>query len=142
MVYVPPLKSCKIDGAAFDDESGPVIALSARIQGLDSVMFTLLHEVAHVTLGHLGQGSVVDIDLADHEVSGREAKADEEASTWALRETVGLRAPVSRAQVIEQAKRLRVHPAIVVGRLHHTGDLPWENLNNLVPSVRPILERW
>lgn len=142
LVYVSPLKGCKIDGATYNDGSRPVIALSARIQGLDNVMFTLLHEVAHVMLGHLDRGLVVDIDLAHHEVMGRERKADSEAARWALPEPLKLLAPVSRAKVIAEAERLRVHPAILVGRLHHTGALPWTNLNNLVPSVRPVLENW
>ena len=144
LVHVLPLKGCKIDGATFRDGSGPVIALSGRIQRLDSVLFTLLHEVAHLLLGHLDDGPVVDVDLGHGhgQTVGRERDADDQASRWALPEKPRIAPPISRAKVVAEARRLGVSPAVVVGRLHVDGALPWSHLRQLAPSGRAVLGQW
>lgn len=53
-----------------------------------------------------------------------------------------IKAPISRGGVLACAESLGVHPAMVVGRLHHEGLLPWSHLNGLVPGVRSQLEAW
>ncbi len=142
LVHVQPLKGCKIDGATFHDGAGPVIALSGRIQRLDSILFTLLHEVAHLLLGHLDDGPVVDVDLGHGPPVGREHDADDQASRWALSEEPRIAPPISRAKVVAEARRLGVSPAVVVGRLHNDGALDWSHLRQLTPSGRAVLAQW
>ncbi len=62
-MYVEALPGSKIDGCSFIVEATgrPAIALSGRGKRLDKVLFALLHEVAHILLGHLdGDGLIVD----------------------------------------------------------------------------------
>jgi len=115
---------------------GPVIGLSGRIAKLDSVLFTLLHEIAHIHMGHVNERGALDIDLPSTATSVRERQADKTAARWALPKALGIKAPISRGSVLSSAEMLGVHPALIVGRLHHDGVLPWSHLNGLVPGVR------
>lgn len=142
LVHTVRFDDSKIDGAAFFDDIGPVIGLSGRIAKLDSVLFTLLHEIAHIHLGHVAKRGAVDIDLLGTTTSVRERQADKTATRWALPKPVSIKAPISRDGVLACAESLGVHPAMVVGRLHHDGVLPWSHLNGLVPGVRSQLEAW
>lgn len=141
-VHVEKFDDSKIDGAAFFDDRGPVIGLSGRIAKFDSILFTLLHEIAHIHLGHVHEHAALDIDLAGIATSAREREADKTAARWALPKTLRIKQPISRAGVISCAESIGVHPALVVGRLHHDGVLPWSHLNGLVPGVRSELEAW
>ena len=56
LVYVEALPGAKIDGCAFFLDGTPVIGLSGRGKRMDKIIFTLLHETAHLTLGHVKPG--------------------------------------------------------------------------------------
>lgn len=84
----------------------------------------------------------IDENLGGPASDAREAEADELAGAWILPEPLALTGRVSGSSVSAEASRLGVHPALVVGRLHHEGALPWSHLNKLVPSVRSYLEGW
>lgn len=64
LVYVEALPSAKIDGCAMFVDGRPVIGLSGRGKRLDKVLFTLLHEIAHILRGHVDDGPIVE-DLED-----------------------------------------------------------------------------
>ncbi len=143
LVYVAPFPGGKIDGVAFVDDEHPVIGISARRATFDAVAFTLLHECAHVVLGHIGIN--VDEELFTQngvQERGREAHADRLAASWALEQPIELVGRASANSVIGWARAHHVHPAIVVGRLHHERRLPWSHLNALIPNVRIHVEAW
>lgn len=142
VVYVKPFRGSKIDGVAFRDERGPVVGISGRIARLDSVLFTLLHELAHVTLRHIDRGYAIDLDLESETTNRNELAADRKASAWVLPSSIEISTPITRAKVIACARKTGVHPALVIGRLQHDGTLPWSHLRALVPSVRAKLEAW
>lgn len=136
LVYVPTFKGSKIDGAAMAGSHGPVVAISGRIPRLDSVIFTVLHELAHIHLGHTDDGLTLDDTLESDPVVARERAADDLAGSWAVGPDFRTPGVLSRASVTNCANNIGVHPSIVVGRLHHLGALPWTHLNNLIPNVR------
>ncbi|WP_260619991.1 ImmA/IrrE family metallo-endopeptidase [Corynebacterium anserum] len=58
----------------------PVIGISGRGKRLDKILFTILHEVAHILLDHIvDNGEVILDDLSDNSANN-EAKADQLAS--------------------------------------------------------------
>ena len=142
LVHVAKFKNSKIDGAAYRDNRGPVIAVSGRISRFDSVLFTLLHEIAHVVREHVADGYTIDEDLQHPGTSTREREADGLASRWAIPGDLVINAPISKVKVLACAEHLGVHPALVVGRLQHEGRLPWSHLNGVVPSARSYLALW
>lgn len=116
LVHTVRFDESMIDGAAFFDDVGPVIGLSGRTAKLDSVLFTLLHEIAHIHLGHVEKRGAVDIDLLGAATSVRERRAGKTATQWALPRTLSIKAPISRGGVLACAESLGGHPAMVVGK--------------------------
>jgi len=117
------LQKTYLDGVTLRTETGnPVIALSLRFDRLDNFWFTLCHELAHVSL-HLGkdqQEAFVD-DLEAVGRSAQEKQADEfaadalvPAERW---KRSGLSTNWSATAIVSFAKKLRIHPAIVAGRI-------------------------
>lgn len=126
LVHLPHLPRTRLDGAAFLLPDGrPVIGLTLRYDRVDNFWFTLFHELGHVArhLGHGGCEAFFDdlsIDTAS-DASDRER----EANDWAQNALVppaawrdsGLQARVSVQAVEALAARLKIHPAIVAGRV-------------------------
>ena len=130
LVTVPHLPKTYLDGAALKLGDGtPVVGLTLRYDRLDNFWFCLLHELAHVGR-HMdvdGQAVFVD-DLSLRDVGGalddpREAQADEWAEEAlvprAIWESSAVREEPTAMSVISLANALKVHPAIVAGRIRH-----------------------
>lgn len=145
LIWVEPFAGNKISGVAFpldQDPERPVIALSGRGQRLDKVLFTLLHEIAHVRLGHL-DGGVGVIDEDDLERDEREVAADAHAAAWMLPRPPMHPARVTKAWIEGEARRQEVHPIIVIGRLQQDGVLDWNSrLGRNAPAVQTHLQAW
>jgi len=144
LVYVEAFPSSKLDGASFllDDVDSYVIALSGRGKRLDKVLFTLLHEVAHLVSGHVTPDRMIldEDDATDKE----EKQADHLASDWALPTALDpVPLTIRRSWIERQATSRGVHPLVVIGQLQHTGDLDWRSaLTKDAASVTEELESW
>ncbi|HJW75934.1 MAG TPA: ImmA/IrrE family metallo-endopeptidase [Thermoleophilia bacterium] len=127
LVAEPHFPRTYLDGAAIFGD-GPVIGLTLRYDRLDNFWFTLMHELAHVALHtDAGIGAYYDDLDASSEPDSRESEADTLAADALIPRTAWVewerRAPHSTADVEEFARSIRVHPAVVAGRLRHeTGD--------------------
>ncbi len=136
------LKGSKIDGVVvFRDDGVPIIGLSTRYDRMDSVVFTLLHEIAHLVLGHVSPGDVrLDECVLEDAATGPEAEANDHAARWVL-STVPEFGPgkPTMPQIIRAAQALGVHPCFVIGRLQRDGILDWKDYRRSVPKVRPFL---
>ena len=146
LVFVEAFPASKIDGCSFVRENcQPAIALSGRGKRLDKVLFTLLHEVAHVVLDHLGERGLIldDPDDPQHTL-GTEEDADELASSWVLPEELPRLPSRIRADWVQHvAEAQRVHPIVVVGRLQKLGALDWRTaLVRGAPNVDAQLKLW
>lgn len=113
-----------MDGAALLEPDGTaVVGLSLRYDRIDNFWFTLLHEVAHLTLGHVESGSFVVDDLEARSQDEKEREADEMATEAlipsAAWEAVPALARTTPVFVIGMAEKLGIHPAIVAGRVRH-----------------------
>jgi HTH-type transcriptional regulator/antitoxin HigA len=147
-VVVPHLTGTRIDGATmWLDETSPVVAVSLRYDRMDCFFFTLMHELAHVLRGDGTNKVFVDAELVGKDAERTEDKADAErvadrtAGEWLIpsKELEAfvrrLRPYFSRAEILSFAERVGVHPAIVVGRLQHSGEVPWTHFRNLLTKV-------
>lgn len=145
LVYVEAFPGSKLNGASFlldDDIQQPVIALSGRGKRLDVVLFTLLHEVAHIVLGHVtSERLVIDEDSSTEPI---ELAADETAGQWQI--PGGLPTPpaaVRRGWIDSIASQIGVHPVVVLGRLQRDKALDYRTaLAKGAPTVTAYLERW
>ncbi|MGO1183591.1 MAG: HigA family addiction module antitoxin [Micrococcaceae bacterium] len=144
LIYVEAFPGGKLDGCALMVEKTPVVGISGRWKRLDKVLFTILHETAHVLLGHVSvDGSVIVDDLS---LDGRneEAAADQLAGELAISGPLPVvpdRPSMAWAQA--QADALSVHPITLIGRLQNDGQLSWRTtLVRDAPNVTEQLERW
>ena len=121
LVFLQGLPGGKLDGAVSFIEGGhPVIGLTTRWDRFDSLLYTLLHECAHLTLGHIEEGSaaILDEDLTREHTDPDEAQADNQASKWLFPDGLKLQ-PFGASWIEDTAKLHSVHPSCVIGRIQH-----------------------
>lgn len=115
------LKGTQLDGAALRDIDGtPIIGLTLRYDRIDNFWFTLMHEVAHIWK-HVGEHEAFLDDLDASSEDRREAEANRLARDAFIPRLIWKRSPAylspSRETVLQLSHELRIHPAIIAGRL-------------------------
>lgn len=113
-----------LDGAALlADDGRPVIGLTLRHNRLDNFWFTLFHEIGHVLL-HLSaeQPALLDPEIERRKTSMVETEADRFALETCIPNEIWEREVKSlryAKDIRAMASKLRLHPAILAGRLRH-----------------------
>ena len=122
LVIEPHLPQTHLDGAAFllSDDS-PIIGMTLRYDRLDNFWFVLFHELIHI-IKHLHKGNIESIfDDLDVEAEDIEQEADKQAGEVLVPEdkwnTDLARYLRSEDSIKALAKELRIHPAIVAGKI-------------------------
>jgi HTH-type transcriptional regulator/antitoxin HigA len=127
-VVVEAFPSSEIDGVCFWlDESSPVIGMSLRFDRIDNFWFVLAHECTHAILGHGKDGTfIIDADLTGtigREIMEEERLANKGGAEFCVAQdkmtSFYLRKnPLfSERDVLAFAKRMGIHPGLVVGQL-------------------------
>lgn len=122
VIIEPQLKSTRLDGAALKDIDGtPIVALTLRFDRLDNFWFTLLHEVAHIWKHVDNESDAFVDDLNVTSSDRREAEANRLAGEAFIPRLIWKRSDAyispSKDTIEKLARDLRIHPAIIVGRL-------------------------
>ncbi len=144
LVFVEAFPGSKMDGCSFLIEDNPVIGISGRGKRFDKVLFTLLHEAAHIDLGHLDQETLVIDDRGETPTLGLEEPADKTAASWVLpRKLPAMPQRINESWVTAVAKDQAIHPIVLIGRLQNEGRIPWKTtLVRNAPSVLNELAKW
>ena len=123
LVFVRQLPKTYVDGCSLLLKDGrPVIGMTIRHDRIDNFWFTLLHELAHVSR-HLTKETPAFVDDLDSEAVSDpiETEADQLASEALIPRSIWRRSHAWRErtpQAVEAlATELRIHPAIVAGRI-------------------------
>ncbi len=134
-VIEPHFKKTYLDGAAMLDDGVPIVALTLRHDRVDHFWFALLHELVHVQR-HLTASHLFIADNLDDKtrVSHEEQDADQGARDALIPLAQWEKSTVKISLLLEDAlalaNQLRIHPAIVAGRVRHeTGN--WRALSSL-----------
>ena len=141
LVFAAGLRGGKLDGAVtFLGDGRPVIGLTTRGNRYDSLVFTLLHECAHLTLGHIDSpsGAIIDDDLIGARSDPRELAANQQASAWLFPDAFRIES-ISVPAIIEASNRHKVHPSIVIGQIQMETQR-WSLYRARIPKVRPELQ--
>lgn len=141
LVFSEGLRGGKLDGAVtFLPDEVPAIGITTRGNRFDSLLYTLLHECAHLTLEHITPTSlvIIDNDLTQDETDPKEVEANEQASNWLFPGGFEIES-VSVPAILEAAGRYEVHPSVVVGRVQHDTK-NWKRHRAHIPKVRQDLE--
>lgn len=142
LVIELPLRNSKMDGVVSFSTGTPVIGLSTRGDRMDSFVYTLLHEIAHLTLEHISPGELrIDEDIVASDGSDRERQANEAAARWVFDlPPVVPAGDLSPRVLVEMARAHGVHPCFLIGRLQKEGRLDWSNYRRTIPKVRPFVD--
>ena len=84
LIYVEAFPKGKLDGSAMIVGETPLIGISGRGKRLDKALFTILHETAHVLLGHVSTDGVVIVDDLSEAGQDEEGVADRLAGELAI----------------------------------------------------------
>lgn len=140
VVFSEGLPGGKLDGAvAFLADGRPLVGLTTRGDRFDSVLFTLLHEAAHLTLAHINPGSqsIVDVDVIGDQTDPIEQAANDQATAWLLPNGFTVESAAVPA-IVRAAESNGVHPSVIIGQIQRrTGD--WGRYRTKIPKVRPDL---
>jgi len=137
VVIEPHLPHTYLDGAAILVlKDRPIIGLTIRHDRLDNFWFTLLHELAHISLhSHLEEKQFIDDLDIDPKNDQIESEADRVAGETLIPSAHWNKSPASKlrspAAASHLAKELGIHPAIVAGRMRHH----WRAFRLLNPVV-------
>jgi HTH-type transcriptional regulator/antitoxin HigA len=147
-VIVEFIPGAKIDGAAFWlDNDVPVIALSLRFDRISNFWFVLRHEIEHVLRR---DGTRIDVELTEsiqrkevlpiEETRANDAAANfvvpaDELESFILR----VRPLYSEKRIMLFAKRIGVHPGLVVGRLQFREEVPYTHFHKYLVKIREIV---
>ncbi len=147
-VIVEFLPGARIDGAAFWLNDTPVIALSIRFDRVNNFWFVLRHEIEHI-LNRDGQVSI-DIELTERlqnkgELPPEEVRANTAAAEFLIPKSeldsfiIRVRPLYSEQRILLFAKRMGVHPGIVIGQLQHRDEVPYTHFHKHLVKVREIV---
>lgn len=118
-------EKCAVDGVSFWSHKNPSIGLSVRYKRIDNFAFTLFHELGHI-FRHLisnKESEFIDIELS---MNIDYSKAEKEADDYAMNNLINssewesfITSPnrLQKKAMLDFAKKLKIHPAIVKGRL-------------------------
>ncbi|OBK67140.1 hypothetical protein A5653_17560 [Mycobacterium colombiense] len=146
LVYVEALPSAKIDGCAMFVDGNPVIGLSGHGKRLDKVLFTLLHEIAHILCGHVDADHLI-VEVFDDghaQESVHESEANERAVGWIFPDGYPSIPSRFNAPLVDQtAAQLGLARIMLIGQLQKRGRLDWRTtLAKNAPSVSEVLPHW
>jgi HTH-type transcriptional regulator / antitoxin HigA len=149
-VIVEFIPGAKVDGAAFWLDETPVIALSLRFDRLNNFWFVLRHEIEHV----LNKDGLLTLDIELTEKLQRkeslpleEARANEAASEYLVPKSeldnfiMRVRPLYYEQRILLFAKRIGVHPGIVVGQLQFRDEVPYTHFRKYLVKIREIITR-
>lgn len=147
-VIVEFLPGAKIDGAAFWLNDTPVIALSIRFDRLDNFWFVLRHEIEHI----LNRDGIVtiDIELTERLHSKTALPPEEEKANTAAADFLvpkdelnnfitRVRPLYSEQRILLFAKRIGVHPGLVIGQLQYRDEVPYTHFHKHLAKIREIV---
>lgn len=147
-VVIEFLPGAKIDGAAFWlDRKSPVIALSLRFDRVNNFWFVLRHEIEHILNR---DGVIVDIELTERLQSNDALPAEEVRANAAASEFLvpsaelksfitRVRPLYSEQRILLFAKRIGVHPGLVVGQLQFRSEIPYTHFHKHLVRIREIV---
>lgn len=132
LIYQEKAEKTPIDGVSLWSEGNPAIGMSLRFNRIDNFAFTLFHELGHVLLHLTNDNTAEFIDLEHESEAYKNNKEEKEADRFAQSKLISddlwndfFNPPYyfSDTKVKEFAKKAKIHPAVVRGRIcHETGN--------------------
>ncbi|RFS15685.1 helix-turn-helix domain-containing protein [Emticicia sp. C21] len=143
-VYLSHLSKTYTEGAAFNSDLGPVIALTGRFDRLDNFWFNMSHEIVHIIREHyLSKAVIMDEQstLSKDNLDPDEIEANEEAFKKLKGEIILEHFKkffnyIPENEVLSFSKTYEVHPSIVVGILAWHGQASYSILHRFKETAK------
>jgi HTH-type transcriptional regulator/antitoxin HigA len=146
-VIVEFLAGAQIDGAAFWIDGVPVIAMSLRFNRVNNFWFVLRHEIEHILQK---DGQIIDVELTEslqrkNVLPVEEARANDAAAEFLISKKeldsfiLRVRPLYSEQRILLFAKRIGVHPGVVVGQLQFRDEVPYTHFHKHLVKIRDII---
>ena len=144
MIVEPHLPKTRLDGATIlTDKDNPVIGLTLRFDRLDNFWFTLMHELAHISLHYNNQDfdffydelekvKGLNIDPMEREADNLASEALVPLSKWEISPAKLIPSSIAANSL---SKELGVHVAIIAGKIRYEGG-KWAYLNNIIDQEK------
>ena len=132
-VVVEEFKGCATNGAVIWDEADrPVLMVNLRGKRADIFWFTFFHEAAHILFGDKRR-----IIEGLNEADDAEVRANEFSQNILIPDQYKeeLKTLTTEESIVKFAKKVGVHPGIVVGRLQYEKIIPQKKFNKLKMKV-------
>jgi HTH-type transcriptional regulator/antitoxin HigA len=142
---LPHLQKTYLDGAAFYYKNNPVVVFTARYKRIDNFWFTVAHEIAHI-LYHLDENNAFFLDnFREEDINELEVEANQIASEKLKhQEIVAFLKPklnyLSKQDIMNCAKALEIHPALIIGKLAFDKTISLANQNLFNENVLNLLD--
>lgn len=148
-LIIEHLPKTRIDGAAlWLDPQSPVIAVSVRLDRIDSFWFTLCHELGHIYHRHAqridsniaGDGSAPTDGVSECERVANDFARDRLVPQRDMESFIArIRPYYSRVRVNQFANRIQVHPGIIIGQLQRRGEIRYSQGRDMLVKIRDIV---
>jgi HTH-type transcriptional regulator / antitoxin HigA len=146
---LPHLQKTYLDGAAFYANSNPVVVYTGRYKRIDNFWFTVAHEIGHI-LYHLDTPGIFFIDNFNEEtINELEEDANNNASCQLKHDEIyAFLEPklnyLSKQAITECSIELKVHPAVIIGKLAREKTISYANQNlfneNVLEKIDPVFK--
>ena len=126
--YTPKLPKVPLSGSTRWINDTPVIQLTTRYKQNDRFWFTFFHEAGHIILHGKKYISLENIDFSEADPE-KEKEAHKFAEEWTFskeqEDEVLTVAQLNENDIVKFAHKFNTHPAMIIGRFHHKGLLPY-----------------
>ena len=138
VVYTPCLPNAPIHGSTRWIGDAPLIQLSDRYKRNDIFWFTFFHEAGHILLHGKKYVSIENIEFDDIDLE-KEEEANAFAINWTFTEKqeqeVLAARPLNVYDIVAFAEKFNTHPAIIIGRFHHKGIIPYSKGKEFIVPI-------
>lgn len=147
-ILVESLPGAKIDGVCFWlDKNSPVIGMSIRFDRIDNFWFVLRHEMEHVLCKHGRTIEKIDVELeGENAGTGPNVPEEERVANGAaadfcvpkaeMASFIARKSPFfSERDILGFARRIQVHPGLVVGQIRDHLQR-WDFLGRYLVKIR------
>ncbi len=128
LLFIDKLEKTPIDGYSFWSDNNPAIALTLRHNRIDNFAFTIMHEIGHIDLHLRNNKSKRFIDITNatklnnYEIEANEYAQEKLISTEVWTQIIKEHSHFSDKIIITLAKKYKINPAILLGRISHEFD--------------------
>lgn len=130
LLRVDKVEKASIDGYSFFNNGVPYIALTCRYDRIDNLAFTILHELAHISLGHTTENkSQLNIDRRSYDEDYTDVIEDQAnkyasellipSDVWKFAPSIPAIPAVIKSRYKKWAESRNLNPWIVLGRLSY-----------------------